>query len=179
MSTNVAVFILTDGILEYWTVAVDNEKNYAAQHADIALKREIGLESSSFNFTKVEGSLGSRASHFPQLLVESIRLIDDGKNINRHHFDLVCLTEISSKPVLAIGSSRSKRGRAAKLALLCRLRYEAAMTNATTNTFTCPDLHAVFSVIRFSLPVAAHVSEPARAIRTKLLLKLVFGASLT
>ena len=37
-------------------------------------------------------------------------------------------------------------------------------TNATTNTFTCPDLHAVFSVIRFSLPVAAHVSGPERAI---------------
>ena len=74
------------------------------------------------------------------------------------------MTEISSKPVLAIGSDRTKRGRAAKLALLCRSRYEAAMTNATTNTFTCPDLHAVFSVNRFSLPVAAHVSGPARAI---------------
>ena len=84
------VFVLPDGLGgELLSVGCDDSKLHyfqAALHAARSIAQLIAK-----NTEKEDGSLGSRAAKFPQQLILAIQGADSGRNVKRHHFDVVTM----------------------------------------------------------------------------------------
>jgi len=84
MAAEIPLYILSDGSFEFWTVPLDAETP-VAKRADAVLKTVLGIQGNVDDYLVVrQGSLGSRATQFPTILIESLRSMDGGSNIQRY-----------------------------------------------------------------------------------------------
>ena len=148
MTSIITVSILSDGNLDYWTVALD-APHTATRRVSQCLKNAYGLEGDlDKHMVSTAGSLGSRAILFPSDLIDSIRAIDGGQNVQRHFFDIVYFANKPYAPVIAIGSNQKIRRCAAILALACRQEYETEMIDMATNFFEDQQYNVSFQITR-------------------------------
>lgn len=126
MTLCIVVDVMPDGLgQEMWATACDDLKLTCSKRLLEATRRASGIRSGPICHT-LESSFGSRAHLCPQAVVSVLRLVDDGLNIDRHHFDVLTVIDgpHAGKQCVAIGRSKAHRGMAGHIAVLTRALFE-------------------------------------------------------
>lgn len=166
MSWPVDVWILNDGAgTEVWSIGLDSIGCHKPKHVHDSLILAARLHGRVEDHMIVKAaSLGTRAVHYPPSLVESIRNVDGGRNVERHHFDVAYLDTHPQHIVVGVGSNSEKRNMACKLALSCRLQFQESVPwhSNDAHSFTCyfGDVGVEFRVQRFLLLPSTHSPPP-------------------
>ena len=151
MIGEIPVFVLSDGLFDFWAVGLDSVHD-ATQKAKSFVGNASGLQGNlEEHLVVMAGSLGSKASLFPSDIITSLRTMDGGSSVARHHFDLVYLANKPGATVIGVGSNIKKRRSAVMLALACRLQYESEMIDMAESTFDDLDLRVTFKIQRVAV----------------------------
>ncbi len=95
------------------------------QTACRAAQRALDARFAALPIETIGGSLGSRASRFHPDLIANIAAADDGRNVERHSFEIALVTSGPAEGLRAVGvgSSQLKRTRALHVALALTAVY--------------------------------------------------------
>ena len=185
---SLSVFLLPDGSRGgIHAAACDDAKQPVFQLASAAVQEALGCHDGHIPLEWVPGSM--KCDHVPSMLLEALAAVDDGRNLERYHFDIVTVTEgaMNGHRALGVGTNQVKRRRACLVALaiaLARagaaLKYGASgslaqllrladvVPVATRDTSQCEPAPAHVSARRSSR-VASDCSTPdgARTVRAQ------------
>ena len=161
------VWILSDGVgNQIWAVALDRACDGLSAKVGNVLKAVTQVRDPvQASLVVLPASLGSRQTLCPPALIESIRQVDEGRNIERHYFDVVHMRCNPQQIVLGIGRNQRLRSLASRLALACRMAFEVRIVELGSETvfmewWEAADIELRIRSFNTQTPAASSAAEP-------------------